>query len=808
MPELTFTHFSNHAKEVLIRSVKVAIELHDQHVQPEYILYSLMRQKGSIGSILLAKTAMRDSILDHDLIKRAGAKSELPVLSSTSVALVEKAAVLANAHRHQYVGTEHLLLALLDSDTPKIKHIFTEHNIQTEQLKQHLKTIFGSINKFQDFMSSFQGGAHTSPDQVLPQQKKSVLEGFTTDLTNPLTQKTIDPVIGREDEISRLIEILMRRTKNNPLILGDPGVGKTAIVEGLAKRIMLGQVPEFLLDKRILSLDLGLLVAGTMFRGEFESRLKQIMEEVKRDPNIIIFIDEIHNIIGAGSTQGSMDVANILKPALARGEVRCIGATTYEEYKKYIESDAALERRFQLVKVTEPTPEQTIAILEGIKENYELYHNVHITTEALEAAATLSAKYISDRHLPDKAIDLIDEAASKLKISQKASGLSIKLKEEERRLREVVMLKQKAIMEENFKKAITLKVKEKELIQTIEQLKLVLKAKNISPRHRVGRKEICQVLSRITGIPLAEIEAEERQRLLRLEEVLRARVVGQDEAVSAVAQALRRAKSGIREPHRPLGSFLFIGPSGTGKTHLAKVLAQEFFQDKDALIKIDMSEFSEKFNISKLIGAPAGYVGYKESGKLTDAVKRRPYSIVLFDEVEKAHPDIFNLLLQILDEGTVSDATGKRIDFRNTIIIMTSNLGAEKLHSVIGFGREQHNAVAELEGEVRRFFRPEFINRLDGIIVFSPLNRDHLQAILHMELEALRQRLQAQGTALEIGSDVYGFILARVTELDKGARMLKKKVEELIETPLADTMLRSKKKAVRLSIDQDQLIIA
>lgn len=801
---LSFENFTGHYKEVLIRAVKVAVELHNPHVQPEYIVYSLLRQKGAIGAIILQKTPLRETFLDHELIKKAGSKSSLPSLSDSAKAIVEKSAVLSSSMHHPYVGTEHLLYAILEQPLPKLDALFAAHKVPRDQLKQQLKTIFNSIHKFQDFMSSFTAPA---ADTALPSQKKSILEGFTTDLTNPLTQKTIDPVIGRDEEINRLVEILMRRTKNNPLILGDPGVGKTAIVEGLAKRIMQGQVPDVLLEKRILSLDLGLLVAGTMFRGEFENRLKQIMEEVRRDPNIIIFIDEIHNIIGAGSTQGSMDVANLLKPALARGEIRCIGATTYEEFKKHIESDAALERRFQTVKVAEPSVEQTVQILKGIRENYELYHGVHITDEAVEAAAQLSAKYISDRHLPDKAIDLIDEASSRIKVAQRSNDLSVRLKHEERKLREVVTLKQRAIMEENFKKAITLKVKEKEIIHAIDQLKLALKTQSGAPRHAVGRTDICRVISRITGIPLAEVEAQERERLLALEQLLAKKVIGQEEAVRAVSTALRRAKSGVREQHRPLASFIFIGPSGTGKTHLAKMLAQEFFQDPAAMVRLDMSEFSEKFNLSKLIGAPAGYVGYKETSKLTDAVKRRPYSVVLFDEVEKAHPDIFNILLQILDEGMLTDASGKRIDFRNTVIIMTSNLGAERLGAAMGFTKDARSDVLELEGEVKRFFRPEFLNRLDGVIVFKQLERGHLEQILRSELDALAARLTGKGVSLRVSDRVVSHLLDGITDYGKGARQIRRAVEEQVETPVAERILRGDAHELAVSVSRGAVVV-
>ncbi|KKS93127.1 MAG: Class III stress response ATPase, ClpC, partial [Parcubacteria group bacterium GW2011_GWE2_43_12] len=625
-------------------------------------------------------------------------------------------------------------------------------------------------------------------------------------------------------EIQRLINILGRRTKNNPLLLGDPGVGKTAIVEGLAKKIMEGKVPEFLLDKKIMALDLGLVVAGTMYRGEFEGRLKQILDELKTHPEIILFIDEVHTIVGTGAAPGSLDLANIIKPALAKGLVRCIGATTQEEYKKSIESDAALERRFQVVQVVEPTPEETEAVLKGIKANYEKFHGVTITNEAIEAAVSLSERYLPDKFLPDKAIDLVDEAASHVRTSYLPQGNSKKIREFDARLKQLQQAKELAVQEENFPLANAHKEEEARVKHELENLKKNRK----TGEEKIGtisRPEIAQVVSQITGVPITELLAEEKTKLMALEEKLSSRIVGQAEAIKAVTRAIRRGRLGLGNPNRPLGSFLFLGPSGVGKTELAKAIAEIVLEDPQALVRLDMSEFSEGFNISKLIGAPAGYVGYKDSNKLTDVVRRKQSAIVLFDEVEKAHPDIFNLLLQVLDEGHLTDASGKQVNFKNTLIIMTSNLGLKELtqQAKLGFTAEVDKAQSnwanewqetkdQLMGEVKKFFRPEFLNRLDGVIIFNPLKESDLAEIVKLQVTELNNRFQAQKLDLTIrlGRGVVGAIAKLTFSPQEGARGIKRYLTDKVEDPITARLLQSKIKPpanLTLSVKNGQVIL-
>nr|MBD3359301.1 AAA domain-containing protein [Candidatus Buchananbacteria bacterium] len=789
-------NFSTNYKQVLIKSINLAWQLNTEIIKPEYILYSLISQKGSIGSEILLKAKLKEADIKKKLIKSNGPQKNdfLPYFTDETVQLIEKSAALAFKNNHPYIATEHLLLAIIESQETELQKILNQQKINLDFIKNQIQIIFNSTSKFHDFTSSFdelpEQNYHELRETSYPTATKtSLLKAFTTDLTDKQIQKNIDPLIGREEEISRLIEILMRRTKNNPLILGDPGVGKTALVEGLAKKIITGQVPEILADKKILALDLALVIAGTMFRGEFENRMKNILDEIKKDPNIIIFIDEIHNIIGAGSTQGAMDVANILKPALARGEIRCIGATTYEEYKKHLENDAALERRFQLVKMQEPSADETFTIIQGIKSNYENYHNVKITDQAIATAVYLSEKYITDRFFPDKAIDLIDESASSLKIKQKTNKLTAQLKQAKKELEQIQNDKEKNIIQEDFKQAILLKIKEKEKKEQIQKIKNLNKTKN--KKQIVTKNEITQIVSKITNIPNSELLLQEKKKFLNLEKNLAKHIIGQDNALNILAQSIRRNKAGIAEQNKPLGAFILIGPSGTGKTYTARILNQILFENQNSLIKIDMSEFSEKFNISKLIGAPAGYVGYKESGKLTDAVKRNPNSIVLFDEIEKAHSDVFNLLLQILDDGYLADATGKKINFKNTLIIMTSNLGSKNLSQIMGFDKNdsQQNDLT-LEKEIKNFFPPEFVNRLDKIIIFNQLDKKSLNKIIKIELENLQTRLKKQNIELNFEPKIINFLLNTNFRQEQGARFIKQNIEELIANPLSEKLFQ------------------
>ncbi len=641
-----------------------------------------------------------------------------------------------------------------------------------------------------------------TPTRSRGNDKGSALEYFTTDLTNAEIQRDIDPVIGRAKEIERLMHILSRRTKNNPVLIGDPGVGKTAIVEGLAKSILRGEVPEALLGKRILALDLGLVVAGTMYRGEFESRLKQIVDEIKADPNIILFIDEVHTIIGAGSASGSMDAANLLKPALAKGHIRAIGATTMEEYKKYIESDPALERRFQPIVVKEPSVEESIAIIRGIRHNYEKFHHISITDEAIVAAAQLSARYIQDRFLPDKAIDLIDEAASKMKIARGGSPVAKQIRELEAERDHLEQHKQDAVQQEHFDQALELKQRQAVLTQKIDKLR-EKESKHGGPTNgAIGKHEIAETVSRITGVPLTELVKEERDRLIQLDTLLKRRIVGQDEAITAISDFIRRSRVGLSNPNKPIGSFIFLGPSGVGKTETAKEIARTIFEDENALIRIDMSEFQESFQITKLIGAPAGYVGYKEGTKLTDAVKRKPYSVILFDEIEKAHPDVFNLLLQVLDEGHLTDAVGKKINFKNTIIIMTSNVGLQSFNQAqsIGFEISDPSRRKELASQydqlkrsvmadLQKKFRPEFLNRVDKTVVFRPLTLRDVEKIVDLHLHDVQRRLDVQKIKLKLTAKARGRLAELGFSPEYGARSVQRIIQEHVENPLAGLLL-------------------
>lgn len=802
------------------------------------VLLSLSAQRGSLASEILDKHGLSPlqlqaklnipplvispSMLNDDepneetLIDILSDELSLPVKK-----LVERSVLIAWRLQHYYIGTEHLLYALVTSEEPEIKTLWLKLGINIRSLKQSVNSILKSTSKFPDITEAF--AVHDTQTDREHKNGTPALDFFCTDLTSPEVQAKIDPVIGRDKEIMRLINILGRRTKNNPLLLGDPGVGKTAIVEGLAKKISEGNVPEFLQDKRILALDLGLVVAGTMYRGEFEGRLKQILEELKAHPEIILFIDEVHTIVGTGAAPGSLDLANILKPALAKGLVRCIGATTQEEYKKSIESDAALERRFQVVQVKEPSPEETITVLKGIKSNYEKFHHVTITNEAIEAAVMLSERYLPEKFLPDKAIDLIDEAASHLRTYSNASQDGQTIRQLEIRLKQLQQAKELAVREENFPLANAHKEEEAKVKAELDKLRKATGEENNFGT--IGRAEIAQVVSQITGVPLTELLAEERAKLAQLEEYLSSRVIGQTEAVTAVAKAIRRGRLGLGNPNRPLGSLLFLGPSGVGKTELAKTVAEIVFGDESALIRLDMSEFSESFNISKLIGAPAGYVGYKDSNKLTDLVRRKQSSVVLFDEIEKAHPDVFNLLLQLLDEGYLTDAAGKQVNFKNTLIILTSNLGLKELteQAKLGFAtdnsQQRHRWLEEwqetkeqLLNEVKKFFRPEFINRLDDIIVFNPLTEKDLTEIVKLQINDLNKRLAAQKLDLTIrlGKGAAEHIARLTFSPTEGARGIRRYLTDKVEDQLTTMMLQGKLKppaVITLSFKKEQILL-
>ncbi len=814
--------FTGHLKNVLAKSYSLAVELGSGDINPEHMLLALMHQKGSIGGEILRKANISAEelrrVLMMEMLHTGEKKTSdtVPKLSVDAKRAIEKAVLTANVHEHRYVGTEHLLSGLLQIDSPAVDAILTEQLIELRELKEQVQTVLKSTSKFPEITETYeQGKAPSKKDDAKSEHKKAeskkvarasakqktpALDFFSTELTNPKLQENIDPVIGRDKEVERMIQILCRRTKNNPVLLGEPGVGKTAIVEGLAKKILKGEVPEILADKRVLALDLGLILAGTIYRGEFEGRLKQIIDEMKNNTDVILFIDELHNIMGAGSTNGSMDAANILKPALARGDMRCIGATTLAEYKKHIEADGALERRFQPVAVDPPSQDVAIKILQGLRENYEQYHGVEITDEAITAAVVMSERYITDRFLPDKAIDLIDEAAACVRVAAGGEGDAKKIKGLDDELDKVRHKKQKAVLGENFIEALELKTKEKDLEHQIAQFTKKNPAKPKPVIGKIGKKEVATVIARATGIPVNDLLLQEKDRLLKLEGTLMKRIVGQDEAVKNVSELVRRAKAGISSPNRPLASFLFLGPSGVGKTELAKTLAETVFQDPNALVRIDMSEFSEGFNMSKLVGAPAGYVGYRDETKLTDVVKRKPHSIVLFDEIEKAHGDVHNLLLQILEDGHVTDATGRKINFKNTIIVMTSNVGASQLQApAIGFSEavageitaeDVKEARERVMKELETAFRPEFINRIDKVVVFQPLSQESLKEIVGLQMLELSARVKKDyGVVVVTRPQAVAMIAEKSWNPAYGARGVRRQIQDLVENPLARELL-------------------
>ncbi len=803
---------SSRAKNALIMAQLVSEELKHDHIGTEHLLYGVISEKSSFAAEILTKTKLTPEIVKQELVlvnSNNTSAAWKPILSENLKSVIEKSAVVASQYGYQFIGTEHFLYGMLTIPHNKAKVILNKLGVDVFELEQNLLGVFENISKFPEMPPQEPG--LQQPEAPLGQpradsKKGNLLEYFTTDLTKKAKDGLVDPVIGRKHEIERVVSILNRRTKNNPILIGEAGVGKTAIVEGLALAIAKREVPDSLLDKKILSLDLALIVAGSMFRGEFENRLKQIIEEVKDNKDIILFIDELHTMVGAGATTGSLDAANILKPALARGELRAIGATTLAEYKKYIEADAALERRFQPILVEEPTKEEAVEILKGIRANYEKHHNVTITDEAIKSSVELSARYIQDRFLPDKAVDLIDETAAFLRSINSNSKLLRATKKIEGDLAALEEEKTKAVLAQDFTTALHLRAQEEKLLKQKSELSRSLAQENQTPRHVLGAEDIAHTVSMMTKIPLARLAKSEMSRLSNLEKILKSKIVGQDEAVTEIAKSIRRSRAGITDPKRPLGSFIFLGPTGVGKTETAKALAAEVFEDEDALIRVDMSEFMERHNVARLIGAPAGYVGYEEGGRLTEAVRRKPYAVVLFDEIEKANPDVFNILLQILEDGQLTDAAGKKVNFRNTIIIMTSNLGMQELSmqaAKIGFAerdREDKNQQEKLEAEYDRIkdgitdtlkqeFRPEFLNRIDKIIVFHPLGFEQLKKITQLQISYLQQRLLEQGVILKTTAAVVKLISEKSFDPAQGARFVRKNIQDQLEDPLAEKII-------------------
>ena len=789
--------FTDDAQRVLSLAQEAALELGHDYVGTEHVLIGLTKVKNGVAAKALEELGLVtedifEAVEEH--VGRGNKKATSIYMTPRVKHVLELAIQVANHMNHNYVGTEHILLGLLSDGSGVAVAILQAMNIRSNDVVEAIRSILGS-NK---------GSNNGGQEGINSNNDLGELSDFATDLNEFAKQGKIDPVIGRDTEIQRVIQILSRRTKNNPVLIGEPGVGKTAIAEGLAQRIVTGNVPEILRNKRIISLSIGSMLAGAKYRGEFEERLKKAIDEVQQHDDMIIFIDEIHTLVGAGATEGAMDAANILKPALARGEFQVIGATTLDEYKKHIEKDAALERRFQPVQVGEPNEEDALEILKGLRDRYEAFHKAKITDEALTAAVSLSSRYITDRFLPDKAIDVVDEAASKVRMKVFSAAPDVKALED--RLNTVKKEKEAAVTAQDFEKAAELRDEEQTLLKEIGDKKSIAKEKS-DQKLIVTEEDIAAVVAQWTGIPVAKIAEEESATLLHLEEELHKRVVGQDEAVTAVAKAVRRARAGLKDPKRPIGSFLFLGPTGVGKTELARALASFLFGDESAMIRLDMSEYMEKHTVSRLVGAPPGYVGYEEGGQLTDAVRRKPYSVILLDEVEKAHADFFNILLQVLDDGRLTDSQGRTVDFRNTVIIMTSNLGAKALHknsTELGFlapkKAESHSndskkidfkeAKKSVLDAVKRHFRPEFLNRIDEMIVFHPLTEEDLTKIVTILMSDVIKRLGERDLHLEITPEAMKLLIKEGSDFTMGARPLKRAIQRLIEDPVSDLILK------------------
>ncbi|HHY97948.1 MAG TPA: ATP-dependent Clp protease ATP-binding subunit [Firmicutes bacterium] len=804
-----FGGLTERAQRVLQLSQEEARRLGHDVVGTEHILLGLVGEGQGVAARALQNLGISLEKVRSEVEKLVGRgdPEKVTVLSLTPRAkrVLELAMDEARRLGHGYIGTEHILLGLIREGEGVAAQVLLNLGADLEKVRKEVTSLLG-----------------TTPGQPGPTKsagKTPTLDQFGRDLTAMARDGKLDPVIGREKEIERVIQVLSRRTKNNPVLIGDPGVGKTAIAEGLAQKIVKGDVPEVLANKRVVTLDMGGIVAGTKFRGEFEERLKRIIDEIRASNDIILFIDEMHTIVGAGAAEGAIDASNILKPALARGELQCIGATTLDEYRKHVEKDAALERRFQPIQVGEPTVEETIAILKGLRDRYEAHHRVKITDEAIDAAAKLSDRYITDRYLPDKAIDLIDEASSRVRLQAQTAPPDLKQLEDE--VNKIRAEKESAIQNEEFEKAAKLRDKEQKLRDEIEDRKAAWQKMRGRTESNVTADDIAQVVSAWTGIPVLKLAREESERLLHLEEVLHSRVIGQDEAVKAVSMAVRRARAGLKDPKRPIGSFIFLGPTGVGKTELARALAEALFGDEDAMITLDMSEYMERHTVSRLIGAPPGYVGYEEAGQLTERVRRRPYSVVLFDEIEKAHPEVFNVLLQVLDDGRLTDGKGRTVDFKNTVIIMTSNVGANLIQrdTTLGFRLEKDEDAEGISyermkekvlGELKRTFRPEFLNRVDEVIVFHALTQGDIRKIVDLQVNELAKRLKEHEISIEVTDSAKDLIAKEGFSVEFGARPLKRAIQRLIEDRLSEEMLEGKVKdgdSIRIDAKDGKIVV-
>ncbi|HEX7056465.1 MAG TPA: ATP-dependent protease ATP-binding subunit ClpC [Bacilli bacterium] len=786
---MMFGRFTERAQKVLALAQEEAVRLGHNNIGTEHILLGLIREGEGIAAKALVALGLGLEKIQDEVENLIGRGHEQPMniaYTPRAKKVIELSMDEARKLGHTYVGTEHILLGLIREGEGVAARVLNNLGVSLNKARQQVLQLLGS----NEVVTSSHG---PSTNVNTP-----TLDSLARDLTAAAKEGHLDPVIGRSKEIERVIQVLSRRTKNNPVLIGEPGVGKTAIAEGLAQRIINNEIPETLRDKRVMTLDMGSVVAGTKYRGEFEDRLKKIMDEIRQAGNVIIFIDELHTLIGAGGAEGAIDASNILKPALSRGELQCIGATTLDEYRKYIEKDAALERRFQPIMVDQPTVEEAIQILYGLRDRYEAHHRVKITDGAIDQAVRLSDRYITDRFLPDKAIDLIDEASSKVRL--RSYTVPPNLKQLEIKLEDVRKEKDAAVQSQEFEKAAALRDKEQKIREELDKTKNEWKEKQGRTDSEVTPEDIAQVVASWTGIPVSQLAQEETERLLNMESILHQRVIGQDEAVKAVSSSIRRARAGLKDPKRPMGSFIFLGPTGVGKTELARALAAAMFGDENAVIRIDMSEYMEKHSTSRLVGAPPGYVGYEEGGQLTEKVRRKPYSVVLLDEIEKAHPEVFNILLQVLEDGRLTDSKGRVVDFRNTLIIMTSNVGAEtiKKSSTLGFAVsdkqdvDYNNMKEKVMGELKKSFRPEFLNRIDEIIVFHSLDEEHIRQIVTLMAEELRKRLKEQDVDFELTDKAKAFLAKAGFDPTYGARPLRRAIQKHIEDRLSEELLLGK----------------